>query len=124
MATAIFFGLPAQGHTHPTIPIVAELVRQGEHIIYYSTEEFRAPIEATGADFRAYGDAFPFNEILFADTCKFVGRSDALRIADPAFPFEALHDGPLLSISLGTLFHRQNEFYRCCFQAFEQSYVD
>src|SRR6266516_3513275 len=67
MATAIFFGLPAQGHTNPTLPIVAELVRQGEHIIYYSTKEFRAPIEATGADFRAYGDAFPFNEIVCDD---------------------------------------------------------
>ena len=27
----------------------------------------------------------------------------------------------MLYISLGTLFHRQNEFYRCCFEAFEQS---
>ncbi len=35
--------------------------------------------------------------------------------------FDALHDGPLLYISLGTLFDRQNEFYHCCFQAFEQS---
>jgi MGT family glycosyltransferase len=253
MATAIFFGLPAHGHINPTLPIVAELVRQGEHIIYYSTEEFRTPIEATRADFRAYGDAFPFNEIFiddngfriirrlfqvsqgmlehllsevkeaqpdyilydsmaawghyfaqllhvpiicsmttfaltrrhvsqvpslvlmglrsaneifranalgrqisraygvkkldyigyvfntgqmtllytsryfqsytgaFDDTFKFVGPSIAPRMTDPAFPFEALHDGPLLYISLGTLFHRQNEFYRCCFQAFEQS---
>src|SRR6266568_6262170 len=121
MATAILFGLPAHGQTNPTLPIVAELVRQGEQIIYYSTEEFRAPIEATGADFRAYGDAFPFNEIFFDDTFKFVGPSIAPRIVDPAFPFEALHDGPLLSISLGTLFHRQNEFYRCCFEAFEES---
>jgi len=62
MASAIFFGLPAHGHTNPTLPIVAELVRQGEQIIYYSTEAFHAPIEATG-----------------------------------------------------------NEFYRCCFEAFEQS---
>ncbi len=253
MATAIFFGLPAQGHTNPTLPIVAELVRQGEHIIYYSTKEFRAPIEATGADFRAYGDAFPFNEIVcddngfrvirrlfqvsqgmleqmlsevnevqpdyilydsmaawghyfaqllhvpaicsmttfaltrrlvsqvpslvlmglrsaneifranalgsqisraygvkkldymgfvhnpgqmtllytsryfqssadaFDDTFKFVGPSIAPRMTDAAFPFEALRDGALLYISLGTLFHRQNEFYRCYFQAFEQS---
>ena len=65
MATAIFFGLPAHGHTNPTLPIVAELVRQGEHIIYYSTEEFRPTIEATGADFRAYGGTFPFNEMFF-----------------------------------------------------------
>lgn len=253
MATAIFFGLPAHGHTNPTLPIVAELVRQGEYLIYYSAEEFRTAIEATGADFRPYRDVFPFTEIfsddngfriirrlfqvsqgmleqllsevkevqpdyilydsmaawgyyfaqllhvpaicsmttfaitrqlitqfpslvllglrsanegfranalgrqisrtyqvkkldsigyvfnpgqmtllytsrefqshadVFDNTFKFVGPSIAPRKTDPAFPFEALHDEPLLYISLGTLFHRQNEFYRCCFQAFEQS---
>ncbi len=255
MATAIFFGLPAHGHTNPTLPIVAELVRQGEHIIYYSTEEFRPTIEATGADFRAYGGTFPFNEIFFDensfrvirrlfqlsqrilehflsevkevqpdyilydsmaawghyfaqilhlpavcsmttfaitrrlafrvpvpsialmgvrsldeiiranalgrqisrayrvkkldylgyllntgqmtlvytsrdfqsyaeafdDTFKFVGPSIAPRVSAPAFPFEALHAGSLLYISLGTLVYQQNEFYRCCFRAFEQS---
>jgi len=64
--------------------------------------------------FQSYADAFD-------DTFTFVGPFIAPRITDPAFPFEALHDGPVLYISLGTLFHRQNEFYRCCFQAFEQS---
>src|SRR5947209_5667532 len=68
----------------------------------------------TSRYFQSYADAFD-------DTFKFVGPSIAPRITDPAFLFEALHDGPLLYISLGTLFHRQNEFYRCCFQAFEQS---
>jgi len=68
----------------------------------------------TSRYFQSYGDAFD-------DTFKFVGPSIAPRITDHAFPFEALHDGPLLSISLGTLFDRQNEFYRCCFEAFEQS---
>jgi len=59
VATALFFGLPRQGHTNPTLPLVAELVRRGEHILYYSTEEYRAAIEATGAEFRDYGDIFP-----------------------------------------------------------------
>ena len=67
MATAIFFGLPAHGHTNPTLPIVAELMRQGEHLIYYSAEEFRTAIEATGADFRPYRDVFPFTEIFSDD---------------------------------------------------------
>src|SRR6266853_6969871 len=91
MATAIFFGLPAHGHTNPTLPIVAELVRQGEHIIYYSTEEFRPAIESTGADFRTYGDAIPFNEIILDE--------NGFRIIRRLFQFEALHDDPLLYIS-------------------------
>jgi MGT family glycosyltransferase len=61
MSLAIFFGTPAWGHTHPTLPLVAELVRRGEQILYYSTEEFQPAIEQTGATFRSYGDAFPFN---------------------------------------------------------------
>ncbi|HLI82548.1 MAG TPA: hypothetical protein VKV17_01455, partial [Bryobacteraceae bacterium] len=51
---AAFFGLPAHGHTNPSLPVVAELVRRGESVTYYSNEEFREAIEKTGAKFRAY----------------------------------------------------------------------
>lgn len=51
---AIFFNIPASGHVNPSLPLTAELVRRGETIIYYGTENFRAKIEATGATFRAY----------------------------------------------------------------------
>ena len=51
---AIFFSIPASGHVNPSLPLTAELVRRGETIIYYGTENFRAKIEATGATFRAY----------------------------------------------------------------------
>ncbi len=61
MSTAIFFGTPEYGHTNPTLPVVTELVRQGEHIIYYSLEEFRPVIEHTGATFRSYGVTYPFD---------------------------------------------------------------
>jgi MGT family glycosyltransferase len=59
MSTAIFFNVPAYGHTNPTLPVVAELVRRGERIIYYSLEEFRTVIEHTGASFRSYGETPP-----------------------------------------------------------------
>lgn len=51
---AVFFNIPASGHVNPSLPLVAELVRRGEQIIYYDTENFRAKIEATGATFRPY----------------------------------------------------------------------
>jgi MGT family glycosyltransferase len=54
MAKLAFFGLPAHGHTNPSLPVVAELVRRGESVTYYSNEEFRDAIESTGAQFRAY----------------------------------------------------------------------
>jgi len=67
MSKAFFFGAPAHGHTNPTLPVVGELVRRGEDIVYFNTEEFRTKIESTGATFRNYksygtnpGTPFPF----------------------------------------------------------------
>jgi MGT family glycosyltransferase len=60
MATIVFFSQPYYGHTHPTLPVVTELVRRGERVIYYSLEDFQPVIEQTGALFRSYGKAFPF----------------------------------------------------------------
>lgn len=61
MSTVIFFNVPAHCHVNPTLPLVAELIKRGEQVIYYSQEEFRPVIEQTGALFRAYGDAYPFD---------------------------------------------------------------
>lgn len=55
MSTILVLNLPAQGHINPTLPVVAELVRRGERVIYYSSEDFRAAIEHTGAIYRSYG---------------------------------------------------------------------
>ncbi len=52
MSKVLFFNLPALGHTNPTLPLVAELVRRGEQVIYYSSPAFQQAIEQTGATFR------------------------------------------------------------------------
>ena len=65
MAKVLFFSLPAYGHTNPTLPLVAELVRRGEQVIYYSAEAFRPAIERVGATFRGV-DAY-FNERTYVD---------------------------------------------------------
>lgn len=54
MAKAIFFNIPSTGHVNPAQAVIAELVRRGEHVIYYNTEDTRAQIEQTGAEFRPY----------------------------------------------------------------------
>lgn len=61
MATVVFLSLPAQGHINPTLPLVTELVRHGERIIYYTTDDFQAAIELAGATYRSYGKAFPLD---------------------------------------------------------------
>ena len=45
------FCIPAHGHTNPILPVVAELVRRGDDVRFYSFNEFREKIEKTGADF-------------------------------------------------------------------------
>ena len=54
MAKVIFFSIPAHGHTNPTLPVVKELVRRGEDVIYYSSPEFKDQVLSTGAIFQDY----------------------------------------------------------------------
>src|SRR5688500_15268353 len=58
MARCLFFGLPVHGHTNPTLPLVRELSRRGDDVIYLSTAEFADAIAATDATFRPYRNAF------------------------------------------------------------------
>ena len=60
MSKIIFFNLPATGHVNPSLPLVKELVGRGERVIYYCTETYRAKIESTGAEFRAYHTEYDF----------------------------------------------------------------
>ena len=50
----IVMNVPGHGHVNPTLPVVQELVEKGVQVLYYNTEEFRAKISETGAEFRAY----------------------------------------------------------------------
>lgn len=43
-----------------TFPLVAELVRRGERVVYFATEPFRERVEAAGAEYRSYGAAALF----------------------------------------------------------------
>ena len=46
-----FFCIPAHGHTNPTLAVVRELTARGHAVRYYTTEAFRAKVEAAGAVF-------------------------------------------------------------------------
>ena len=54
MAKYVILVGAAYGHVNPTLAVAQELVRRGEQVVYYLTEEFRAPVEATGATFQPY----------------------------------------------------------------------
>lgn len=53
MAKALFITVSGEGHINPTLPLVSDLVTRGEHIVYYSTNNFQKKIEKTGAEFRS-----------------------------------------------------------------------
>ncbi|MBX3085587.1 MAG: glycosyl transferase [Anaerolineae bacterium] len=59
MAKIAYVGLPAHGHTNPTLPVMKELVRRGHEVLYYNAESFRAKVAPTGADFRALPEPMP-----------------------------------------------------------------
>lgn len=60
MSTVVVLNLPEHGHMNATFPVVSELVRRGERVVYFATEPFRRKVEATGAEFADYGNAPAF----------------------------------------------------------------
>ncbi|MGO4751551.1 glycosyltransferase, partial [Streptomyces sp. 2MCAF27] len=49
VSTIAFLNIAMHGRVNPTLPVVAELVRRGHSVTYYTSPAFRAEIEATGA---------------------------------------------------------------------------
>ena len=56
MSKIVFFNIPAQGHTNPTLGVVRELVLRGHQVWYYSYNIMREKIESTGATFVSCDD--------------------------------------------------------------------
>lgn len=51
MKNIALFSIPAHGHTNPMLPVAAELVNRGNTVRFYSFNEFKEKINATGAEF-------------------------------------------------------------------------
>ena len=51
MKKVAFFCIPAHGHTNPMLPVAAELVKRGNTVRFYSFDEFKDRICATGAEY-------------------------------------------------------------------------
>jgi MGT family glycosyltransferase len=54
----------------------------------------------------------------FGPQFRFVGPTLRDEPEDPAFPHEALEQGPVLYVAMGTIFHARDAFYRDCVAAF------
>jgi MGT family glycosyltransferase len=62
MAQAWFFNIPTHGHINPTLPLVRELVLQGDEVTYFAGLRFEEKIRATGAAYGDYGDTYAFEQ--------------------------------------------------------------
>ncbi|MCX5087637.1 oleandomycin glycosyltransferase [Streptomyces sp. NBC_00365] len=49
MSSIAFLNIAMHGHVNPTLPVIAELVRRGHSVTYYTSPAFAEEIEATGA---------------------------------------------------------------------------
>jgi MGT family glycosyltransferase len=58
MPKALFLGLPLQGHTNPSLPLVRALVGRGDEVVYFSSEPFAVNIQQAGGRYRPYRNAF------------------------------------------------------------------
>lgn len=56
----LFFMLPYHGHINPTLSVSEELVRRGEQVVYYTTEELAGKVSGIGAEIRIIGEEFGF----------------------------------------------------------------
>ena len=97
MSKILFFNIPAYGHMNPTLPLVAELVRRGEQVIYYSSETFQPAIEQAGAAFRSisifFNEQTPVDENLMRFAYTLIQATQEI-IAD------------ILPVALGTTFRQ------------------
>lgn len=59
MAKIAYVGLPAHGHTNPTLPVMKELVERGHEVLYYNAEWFRDKVEPTGVTYRPLPEPLP-----------------------------------------------------------------
>jgi UDP:flavonoid glycosyltransferase YjiC (YdhE family) len=79
MSRFLIATLPADGHLSPLLPLVAELTRRGHEVLWMTGAAKRARVEATGAAFLPFLDAWDLD---FGDLdAAFPGRADAKGVA-------------------------------------------
>ncbi|MFC3561445.1 glycosyltransferase [Pedobacter jamesrossensis] len=65
MSQVLFLSSPSHNEVNPILNLASELITRGEQVTFFSSEEFKQPIEEIGANFKAYTnnlDIFNRNE--------------------------------------------------------------
>jgi MGT family glycosyltransferase len=75
MAKIAYVGIPAHGHTNPTLPVVQELVARGHEVLYYNAAAFREKVEPTRVSFRNYPEPMPTERDIAEAMHEFINAS-------------------------------------------------
>jgi len=63
MSQVLFLSVPSESDVQPNLGLASELITRGEKVTFFSSDEFKQPIENIGADFKAYtGDLNVFSK--------------------------------------------------------------
>lgn len=54
MSQVLFLSVPSESDVQPNLGLASELITRGEKVTFFSSDEFKHPIENIGADFKAY----------------------------------------------------------------------
>ncbi len=79
MSKIVFFCIPAQGHTNPTLGVVRELISMGHQVWYYSYDLLKEKIESAGATFVSC-DAYDTQQKLSPKDATKIGKNMAFSI--------------------------------------------
>jgi len=72
MKKIVVFSFFAHGHINPIVPVIRDLVKKGHQVTFYGTQEFKAKITSTGADFKTYPpNIYDFDHIISRDMIVF-----------------------------------------------------
>jgi MGT family glycosyltransferase len=58
---------PAHGHTAPLVAVARRLVDEGHEVVFFTTEHYRATVEATGARFVPFAAEYDAHDLMVAN---------------------------------------------------------
>lgn len=85
MSSFLFATQPITGHVVPAAPVIRKLAERGHDVRWYAGEKFRSRVEAAGADFGAYEQAYDYDDADY--DAAFPGRSQLKGLDQLRFDF-------------------------------------
>src|SRR5580704_16887577 len=70
MRRFVLCATPAQGHAAPLLALAGRLIGEGHDVAFFTTEHYRARVEATGARFAPFAAACDAHNLMVANPAR------------------------------------------------------